>query len=191
MTRTFLIRAHVVAALGVVVAAAAAAPRAMTPEQGTPAALAAIGQGNQASKPTSPVDDVTTHTRRYFEAVGRNDVTVLERLLAPDYVEVSPLGQVDRRAQVIGFYRTAAQAQTGQASELTAVAVDELSVRVYGDVAVAIAGESFTMNVAGTPVARPMRSTLVWHKVGGAWKLVSSHHTTVRPPIAPGSPVDR
>ena len=48
MTQTFLIRAHVVAALGVVVAAAAAAPRAMTPEQGTPAVLAAIGQGNQA-----------------------------------------------------------------------------------------------------------------------------------------------
>jgi ketosteroid isomerase-like protein len=174
MTRRWFARAHVVAALGLAVAAASAAPRATTLEQGTPDA-----------------DAVSAEARRYFDAVKRNDVVVLERLLAPDYVEVSPLGQVDKRAQVIGFYRTAAKAQTGQASELTAVTVDELSVRVYGDVAVAIAGESFTVNVAGKPVARPMRSTLVWHKLGGAWTLVSSHHTTVRPPIAPGSPVER
>jgi ketosteroid isomerase-like protein len=155
------------------------------------ALLAAVGQGTPATKPASPVDDVTAQTRRYFEAVGHNDVAVLERLLAQDYLEVSPLGQVDKRAQVIGFYLIAARAQTGQAAELTAVAVDELSVRIYGDVAVAVAGESFTMNVAGKPVARPMRSTLVWHRVGGAWTLVSSHHTTVRPPIAPGDSVDR
>jgi ketosteroid isomerase-like protein len=174
MTRRWFVRARVVAALGLAVAAASAAPGATTLEQGTPAA-----------------DAVSAEVRRYFDAVKRNDVAVLESLLAQDYVEVSPLGQVDKRAQVIGFYRVAAKAQTGQASELTGVAVDELSVRVYGDVAVVIAGESFTMNVAGKPVARPMRSTLVWHKLGGAWKLVSSHHTAVRPPIAPGSPVER
>ena len=174
MTRRWFVRAHVVASLGLAVAAASAAPWATTLEQGTPAA-----------------DAVSAEVRRYFDAVKRNDVAVLESLLAQDYVEVSPLGQVDKRAQVIGFYRVAAKAQTGQASELSAVTVDELSVRVYGDVAVAVAGESFTMNVGGKPVVRPMRSTLVWHKLGGAWTLVSSHHTTVRPPIAPGSPVER
>ena len=137
------------------------------------------------------MDAVTAETRLYFEAVRRNDAATLERLLAADYIEVSPLGPVDKRAQVIAFYRVAAGAQTGQASEVAEVAIDELSVRVYGDVAVAVVGESFKMNVAGKPVARPMRSTLVWHRLGGAWKLVSSHHATVRPPIAPGSPVDR
>ena len=44
------------------------------------------------------------------------------------------------------------------------------------------------MSAAGNPVARPMRSTLVWHKAGDAWKLVSSHHTAVRPPIAADRP---
>jgi ketosteroid isomerase-like protein len=62
---------------------------------------------------------------------------------------------------------------------------------VYGDVAVAVAGESFKMTVAGKPMARPMRSTLVWHRTGGAWKLVSSHHTMVRPPIGRGGAIDR
>ena len=152
------------------------------------AVLAAIGQVTPASKPASPVDDVTAQTRRYFEAVGRNDAATLENLLAQDYVEVSPLGQVDKRAQVIGFYLVAARAQSGQASELTDVGVDELSVRVYGDVAVAVVGESFKLSVAGKPVTRPMRSTLVWHRVGGAWKLVSAHHTTVRPPIGAAQP---
>ena len=174
MTRTWLIRARVLAALAVALAAAGAAPRATAPEQGPP-----------------PADAVSAEIRRYFEAVKRNDAVVLEGLLAQDYVEVSPLGQLDKRAQVIGFYRVAAKAQTGQSSALAEVAVDELSVRVYGDVAVAVAGESFKMSGAGTPVVRPMRSTLVWHKAGGAWRLVSAHHTTVRPPIAPGGSIDR
>jgi ketosteroid isomerase-like protein len=71
------------------------------------------------------------------------------------------------------------------------VVVDELTVRLLGEVAVVIAGESFKMNVAGKPVARPMRSTLVWNRTGGAWRLVSSHHTTVRPPIGTGDSVNR
>jgi ketosteroid isomerase-like protein len=174
MTRRWLVRAHIVGVLGAALAAAAGAPRAL-----------ALAQD------TLPADAVPAQVRRYFEAVKTNDVAVLESLLAQDYVEVSPLGQVDKRAQVIGFYRAAAKAQTGQASELAEVAVDELSVRVYGDVAVAVVGESFKMNVAGKPVARPMRSTLVWHRLGGAWTLVSSHHTTIRPPIDQGSAVGR
>jgi ketosteroid isomerase-like protein len=105
--------------------------------------------------------------------------------------EASPLEQADKRAQVVGSYRLAAKAQAGQASELADVEVDELSVRVYGDVAVAVVGESFRMNVAGKPVARPIRSTLVWHRLGGVWEPVSSHHTTIRPPIDQGSAVDR
>jgi ketosteroid isomerase-like protein len=157
---------------------------ALAAAAGTPQALA-LAQG------PPPVDAVSAQVRRYFDAVTRNDAAALEGLLAPDYIEVSPLGQMDRRAQVLGFYRLAANAQTGQASELAGVTIDELSVRVYGDVAVAIVGESFTMNVGGKPVARPMRSTLVWHKAGNAWKLVSSHHTTVRPPIAGDSPAAR
>jgi ketosteroid isomerase-like protein len=174
MTRLSLARAYALAALGITLAAGGAAPRAMVPDQGS-----------------SAMDTVKAETRRYFEAVRRNDAATLESLLAVDYIEVSPLGQVDKRAQVIGFYRVAAGAQTGQASEVTEVAVDELSVRIYGDVAVAVVGESFKMNVAGKPVARPMRSTLVWQRAGGAWKIVSSHHTTVRPPLAPGGAVDR
>jgi uncharacterized protein (TIGR02246 family) len=154
--------------------------------------LAAFGQGAQASHPPSTADEeVRAQTTRYFEAVSRNDAAALEALLSQDYVEVSPLGQVDGRTQVIRFYQVAAKAQTGQASELAGVAVDELTVRVFGDVAVAVVGESFKMSVAGAPVSRPMRSTLVWRKVAGAWTLASSHHTAIRPPLPPGNSADR
>ena len=150
--------------------------------------LAAVGQGTQAPK---PADDISVLVKRYLEAVKSNDASALDSLLAEDYVEVSPLGQVDKRAQVIGFYRVAARAQTGQPSEVSDVVIDELSVRTFGDTAVAIVGESFKMTVAGKPVTRAMRSTLVWHRAGTTWKLVSSHHTTIRPPIGSGSTIDR
>ena len=32
------------------------------------------------------------------------DATQLDQLLAPDYIEISPLGEVDPRAKVLGFY---------------------------------------------------------------------------------------
>jgi ketosteroid isomerase-like protein len=174
MARSRLIRAQVLAALGMALATGGISARAACAEQGPPA-----------------TDAVSTETRRYFDAVRRNDAAALETLLAPDYVEVSPLGQVDKRAQVIEFYRIAARAQTGQASEVTDVAIDDLSVKVYGDVAVVVVGESFKMMVAGKTVARPMRSTLIWQKTGGGWKLVSSHHTAIRPPIGAGASVER
>jgi ketosteroid isomerase-like protein len=163
-----LMRAHVAAALGVALAAVLTVPVAAAPGQATPAA-----------------DAVSAEVRRYFDAVRRNDASALDHLLAQDYVEVSPLGQLDKRAQVIGFYRTASNARTGQASEVAAVTIDDLSVRVYGDLAVAIVRESFKVNVSGQPVPRPMRSTLVWRQAGGAWMLVSAHHTMIRPPLGP------
>jgi ketosteroid isomerase-like protein len=173
MTRTWMARTRVLAALGFALAVAAT-DRAGTAAQAKPDA-----------------DVVAAETRRYFDAVRRNDAATLESLFAADYLEVSPLGQVDKRAQVIGFYKTAARAQSGQASELAAVALDDLSVRVFGDVVVVVVRESFTLQDAGTPVVRPIRSTLVWRRMGGTWWLVSSHHTAIRPPIDAGSPDGR
>jgi ketosteroid isomerase-like protein len=99
-------------------------------------------------RPARVEDEVLAQTRRYFDALKASDVPELERLLAPDYVEVSPLGELDSRAQVIGFYRIAARAKTGQASELTAIDVDESTVAVYGDAAVAVVRATFRMKTA-------------------------------------------
>ena len=156
-----------------------------------PVNMAVFAQAAPPSQSAPVVKEVTAQTRRYFDAVRRSDAVELDKIFSPDYTEVSPLGQVDKRAQVVGFYQVAARAQTGQSSELGEVTVDDLVVNVYGDVAVVIAGESFKMSVAGKPVSRPMRSTLVWHRRAGVWTLVTSHHTAIRPPVAPGKTVDR
>jgi ketosteroid isomerase-like protein len=156
-----------------------------------PIHLPALAQGAPPPQAAAALKDVTAQTRRYFDAVRRNDSVELDTIFSPEYTEVSPLGQVDKRAQVIGFYQVAARAQTGQPSELAEVTVDDLAVNVYGDVAVVIAGESFKMSVAGKPVSRPMRSTFVWHRGAGVWTLVASHHTAIRPPVPPGKTAER
>jgi ketosteroid isomerase-like protein len=153
--------------------------------------VSVIAQGAPPSQTAASVREVTAQTRRYFDAVSRNDAVEIDKIFAPGSTEVPPLGQVDKRAQVVGFYQVAARAQAGQPAELAEVTVDDLAVDVYGDVAVVIAGESFKMSVAGKPVSRPMRSTLVWHKLAGVWTLVASHHTAIRPPVAPGKTVER
>ena len=119
MIRPWMTRARLAAALGLALAAVAAGPCAAVP-----------GQAASAS------DAVSAEVRRYFEAVRRNDAAALDALLAQDYLEVSPLGQIDKRPQVIEFYLLAAKAQTGQPSELAEVKLDEITVRVFGDVAI-------------------------------------------------------
>lgn len=156
-----------------------------------PIHLPALAQSAPPSQTAAAVREVPAQTRRYFDAVSRNDAVEFDKIFAPDYTEISPLGQVDKRAQVVGFYQVAARAQTGQPSELAEVTVDDLAVNVYGDVAVVIAGETFRMNAAGKPVSRPMRSTLVWHRRSAVWLLVASHHTAIRPPVAPGKTAER
>ena len=64
------------------------------------------------------------------------DQAAMDRLLTDDYVEVSPVGEVDSRAKVLSFYTPEARAKGPQPSS---VVLDEPNIRTYGDSAVVIA----------------------------------------------------
>jgi len=49
-------------------------------------------------------EEINTLLRQFAEAQKNYDARVLDEILAPDYVEISPLGEVDPRAKVLGFY---------------------------------------------------------------------------------------
>jgi uncharacterized protein (TIGR02246 family) len=140
---------------------------------GTSAAPVAAGE-------TADERDVVALLRQFTEAQKNYDAGALERILAPDYVEVSPAGEVDPRAKVIGFYSP--EERKKRTTELVSYELDEISTRLYGETAVVIARLPFTMKTPdGQTASRALRCTFVCRKVRGKWLLASAQYTGVRP----------
>lgn len=128
--------------------------------------------------------EITSLLRQFAAAQKDYDAGKLDQLLAPDYVEVSPVGEVDSRAKVIGFY--APEKKKERQGELLSYELDEISTRLYGDTAVVIARLPFTVKAPdGQSVSRALRCTFVCRKAQGKWRIVSTQYTGIRPPAPP------
>lgn len=117
---------------------------------------------------TALVDSFTRAQREY-------DQPKLAALTTPDYVEVSPIGDVDTRDEMLSFY---APDKKRASPELL---ISDRLVRRRGDSAVLLAKLSFTAPGPGG-VARPvaMRASFVARRAGRAWLLAAAHYTPVR-----------
>ena len=109
------------------------------------------------------------------------DLKSLDAILASDYVEISPIGEIDPRAKVMTFYTPEAKAASGMSSVKSSVVIE--STRVYEKTAVMIATLNYEITPTGKPTSsRSMRATLVCRKEGGEWKLSSVQYTGIRKP---------
>jgi len=130
----------------------------------------------QAAPAAAVVEDVV---QRFAAAQVSFDTATLEALSAENYIEISPLGEVDPRAKMLSFY------VKKDDKPRPVMTLDELTTRVLGDTAVTIGRVSYAMNVGGQSRTFALRSTFVAQQQGGAWKLVSAQHTPIRPAAAP------
>lgn len=128
-------------ALGLSAGAAIAAP---APAPTTPAALASA----------------------YVAAQHDFDAAALGALTAPDFVEISPVGEVDPRDAVLGFY-AADKRRPAPPMMLT-----EQSVRSFGDTGIVTARLSFGPGA--------VRVVYVAQRGKDGWKLVSAQYTPIR-----------
>lgn len=118
-------------------------------------------------------------------AQTRYDATALDKLLASDYIEISPAGEFDQRAKVLGFYRPQDRPDPSKMS--TSVEAGDFSIRSDGRFAIVIARLTFSITADGkAQPPRSMRATFVMRKEGAAWKLASAQYTGIRPPPAQG-----
>lgn len=130
-----------------------------------PNAVAQDGDGSDTAS-------VTELVRKFLDAQSRHDVTALRSLTAEQFIEISPLGEVDPREKMLGFYAKEASAPP------PAIVIDERQVRIFADSAIVTVKLGF--NAGGQ--TRSLRSSFVAHKDGVQWKLVSAQHTPMRPP---------
>lgn len=112
---------------------------------------------------------------RYAQAQSAFDQAALKAMTADEYVEISPLGEVDSRDKMLSFY---APEQKRPAPQLQ---VDETVVRQSGDTALISARLSYTINQDGTPRNFALRAGYVARLVNQQWLLVSAQYTGIRP----------
>jgi len=94
------------------------------------------------------------------------DPTALAQLTAPDYVEISPLGEVDPRDKMLSFYAP------DKKQPYPPVTMSERTVRVTGEVALVTSRLAFG--------ERALRAVYVVRRDAGTWRLVSAQYTPIR-----------
>ena len=101
-------------------------------------------------------------------AFNRFDAATLDRLWSEDLAFVFPNGTLSNKAE----------RQAGLKSPPASVPTstnESVTVKLYGDVAVAIVVSKWTGTNAGKPFSMHFRATHVWAKTEGQWKLVAAH----------------
>jgi ketosteroid isomerase-like protein len=136
-----------------------------------------VPSGHSAVDTAKPVNDLI---QRFTEAQYKMDVPTLQALTAENYIEVSPLGEVDTREKMLTFYVKKDEKQV-----LPTMTVEDSTTRLLGNTAVVIAKVSYTSVIEGQSRTFSLRSTFVAEKISGVWKLVSAHYTAIRPPKNP------
>ena len=113
--------------------------------------------------------------RQHVAAQTQFEVPALAAMTADNYVEVSPMGEVDTREKMLAFYAPEKKTAT------PVITVEEPLVRVSGDTAVLIGKLAISVNAGGQQRQMAMRASYVAVRQGQAWKLMSAQYTGIAP----------
>jgi ketosteroid isomerase-like protein len=104
--------------------------------------------------------------REYIRSVQEGDVKRFDEILAEDFLCSNPDGSLVDKRQFLE--------QTARPVTISGLAIDDVRIRLFGDVALIHARTSYR-TAAGEQ--RNGRYTDVWARRGGRWLAVSAHVT--------------
>ena len=158
--------------LGVVVLISAFATSAWTPaaqNAASPLRTATVSRFD----PTSPAGKnaeaaISQLERDWASAIVKKDAAALDRLLADEFNGTSPTAHTFPKAIALGEVKSGKYV-------VASMELDEISVNVYGDVAVAFTSQNEKSQYAGKDTSGHYHFTDVWAKKDGRWQVVASH----------------
>ena len=113
---------------------------------------------------------------QWAEAVANGDVSVVQRILAEDFIGVDAAdGSLYDKAKAISWIKT-------HHSEYIFNHLDEIKIRFFGDTAVAQGTESWEKR-SGEPRRGGFAWTDTWVRRNGRWQIVAAEHL-IAPPLA-------
>ncbi|TCP93599.1 uncharacterized protein DUF4440 [Sphingomonas sp. PP-CE-1A-559] len=103
------------------------------------------------------------------------DQAAMIAMMAPEYREVSPVGEVDSRERVIGFYAA------DKKSAAPPMTITETVARPVGTIGVVTMRIAYTMpGKDGQMQTRALRAGFVARRIKGDWQFVSLQFTPIR-----------
>lgn len=110
--------------------------------------------------------------QRLIKAWVNKDRQTIDALLAPDWRVTDPAGNVLTKAQVMK------ELDSGD-RKLESGAINDVDVRLYGNVAVVTGRSEATGSYQGNKASVKLRFTDVFVKRSGRWRAVASHATVI------------
>ena len=111
----------------------------------------------------------------FVQVRNRFDQAAMIAMMAPEYQEVSPVGEVDSRDRVIGFYAA------DKKSAAPPMTITETVARPAGTIGVVTMRIAYTMpGKDGQTQTRALRAGFVARKSKGDWQFVSLQFTPIR-----------
>jgi ketosteroid isomerase-like protein len=106
-------------------------------------------------------------------AFNRYDAATLSRLWGDDLSFISPNGTIATKAERLAGLKSVP-------ANIPVSTNESVSVKVYGDIAVAIVVSRWTGTTDGKTTSTLFRATHVWARRSGDWKLVAAHVSQLR-----------
>jgi ketosteroid isomerase-like protein len=116
--------------------------------------------------------------RQWAESVATGDASVVERILADDFIGVDPKGRLYDKAKMVSDTRDGAKYFLSNRA-------NEIKVRFYGDTAVAQGSETWERR-SGDPLRGRWVWTDTWIRRNGKWQIVAAEDLTA--PEQPAMP---
>ena len=126
---------------------------------------------NSVSRDQETVREILDLERQAKDAAVHRDPTFSQRMLADDYLAITPLGQVITKAD------TVAARKSGQL-RYDSIEISEVMVRVYVNTAIVTARAAVKGVDLGEEFDGSYRFTRVWVRRSGRW-LAASYQATV------------
>lgn len=105
--------------------------------------------------------------RAWADAIARGDVATLDRLFAPEFMIVSPNGDLKNKEQEINNLKPAPDVTTYYFRS------EDTQVRVYKDAAVLTGRAVWRVRYKGRDIDNNRRYTTTYIKRGGRWQMVA------------------
>jgi ketosteroid isomerase-like protein len=131
------------------------------------------------STPTTPPPELAELDRTLARAEIEGDTATLDALATDDFMLVGPVGFVLDKQQWLERYR-------GGGLHTTALALEDATTRVRGDVAISIGRHIQEAEFQGRPVNGEFRATHIAVRDAGRWQLAGVHLSPIGgpPPFA-------
>ncbi len=139
-----------------------------------PGSRAAHAQAHPSSRSDATNREIVDLEHRWVDAIVAKDITTLERVFAPTYVDTDEEGHRGNRQQTLAGIKS-------PDLKLQSIKLRDIHVQSYGDAAVATGTAAQDGSYKGQPVATRVVFTDTFVREGGTWRAVASQRTAPRP----------